>query len=72
MFDPWGLLDAEGRTFLNVFRSILYLWIFGLGSLAWDLELKAFGSVNPDNVPISKLGSTQKKAIQIMAQNGWQ
>ena len=41
----------------------------GFGTSA---ELKAFGSVNPDNVPISKLGSTQKKAIQIMAQNGWQ
>lgn len=41
----------------------------GFGTSA---ELKAFGSVKPDNVPISQLGRTQNKAIQIMAQNGWQ
>ena len=34
-------------------------------------ELKAFGKFNPDNVAISQLGKTQKKAIAIMAQSGW-
>ncbi len=41
----------------------------GFGTSA---ELKAFGSVKPDNVPISSLGNMQKKAIQLMAENGWQ
>ena len=31
----------------------------------------AFGRFNPDNVSISKLGESQKLAIQIMANNGW-
>ena len=40
----------------------------GFGS---SKELKAFGKFNPDNVSISQLGKTQKKAIAIMAQSGW-
>ena len=35
-------------------------------------QLKAFGQFNPDNVSISQLADTQKMAIQIMAENGWQ
>ena len=34
-------------------------------------QLKAFGSFTPDNVSINALGRTQKKALQIMAQEGW-
>ena len=34
-------------------------------------ELNAFGSFVPDNVSISDLGKTQKRAVEIMAQNGW-
>ena len=34
-------------------------------------ELNAFGDFTPDNVSISSLGETQKKAVEIMAQNGW-
>ena len=33
--------------------------------------LKAFGSFKPDNVAISSLGQTQRRAVEIMAQNGW-
>ena len=41
----------------------------GFGSA---VQLKEFGKFKPDNVSISQLGQTQKKAIQIMAANGWQ
>ena len=34
-------------------------------------ELKKFGRFTPDNVSISALGSTQKTAIQVMANAGW-
>ena len=34
-------------------------------------QLKNFGRFNPDNVSISQLGETQKRAIQIMANSGW-
>jgi len=35
-------------------------------------QLKAFGPFTPDNVSISRLGQTQQKAIQLMAEMGWQ
>ena len=34
-------------------------------------ELQAFGSFTPDNVKISSLGQKQRRAVEIMAQNGW-
>ena len=40
----------------------------GFGS---SKQLKAFGSFTPDNVSINALGRTQKKALQMMAQEGW-
>ena len=35
-------------------------------------ELKAFGPFTPDNVSISSLGKTQKAAVRMMADAGWQ
>ena len=40
----------------------------GFGS---SKQLKAFGPFTPDNVSINALGRTQKKALQMMAQEGW-
>ena len=40
----------------------------GFGS---SKQLNAFGPFTPDNVSINALGRTQKKALQIMAQEGW-
>ena len=34
-------------------------------------QLKAFGPFTPDNVSINSLGRTQKKAVHMMAQEGW-
>ena len=34
-------------------------------------QLKAFGPFTPDNVSINALGRTQKKALQMMAKEGW-
>ena len=40
----------------------------GFGS---SKQLKAFGTFTPDNVSINALGRTQKKAFQMMVQEGW-
>ena len=40
----------------------------GFGS---SKQLKAFGTFTPDNVSINALGRTQKKALQMMVQEGW-
>lgn len=34
-------------------------------------QLKAYGSFTPDNVSINSLGRTQKKALKMMAEQGW-
>ena len=34
-------------------------------------QLRAFGPFTPDNVSINALGRTQKKALQMMVQEGW-
>ena len=34
-------------------------------------QLQDFGPVTPDNVSISDLGNTQKRALEIMANSGW-
>ena len=44
---------------------------YPLKDLGTSKELKAFGTFTPDNVSISALGTTQKKATKIMANAGW-
>ena len=44
---------------------------YPLNGFGTSSQLEAFGRFNPDNVSISKLGESQKLAIQIMANNGW-
>ena len=44
---------------------------YPLKGLGTAKELKKFGEFIPDNVAISTLGSTQKTAIQVMANAGW-
>ena len=44
---------------------------YPLKGLGTAKELKKFGQFKPDNVAISTLGSTQKTAIQVMANAGW-
>lgn len=57
---PKGSSALAGPTFEYPLRG------FGTSK-----QLKAFGTVNPDNVSISRLGKTQKIAIQMMAESGW-
>ena len=58
---PKGSSALSGPTFEYPLR--------GEGS---SKELKAFGPFTPDNVSISSLGRTQKTAVRIMADAGWQ
>ena len=44
---------------------------YPLKNLGTAKELKAFGTFTPDSVSVSDLGSTQKIAIQVMANAGW-
>jgi len=44
---------------------------YPLNGFGTSSQLKAFGRFKPDNVSISELGETQKRAIQIMANSGW-
>ena len=44
---------------------------YPLKNLGTSKELKAFGTVAPDNVSISALGAKQKTAIKVMADAGW-
>ena len=57
---PQGSAALAGPTYEYPLR--------GFGS---SRELKAFGPFNADGVSIKQLGSTQKTAIKIMANNGW-
>ena len=57
---PKGSSALAGPTFEYPLRG------FGTSK-----QLKAFGTVNPDNVSISRLGKTQKIAIQMLAESGW-
>ena len=57
---PQGSSAMAGPTYEYPFE--------GFGS---SKQLKAFGTFTPDNVSINALGRTQKKALQMMVQEGW-
>ena len=44
---------------------------YPLNGFGTSSQLNNFGRFTPDNVSISQLGATQKRAIQIMANSGW-